>query len=429
VKVAALWSYSVGEIPDQVTVYEREAKGGTLYLRWRARRLTGERNWSLKSLKVKLRDERGRVQDDVREWATQRAREKYNALIAPRPNAVRLVVAVTIAESRRRVTDPLAGRYPVDSGYRRSVLRALDYAASVWGATRPWGTVTRTDLRALWRRRLNELRAEGFAGVRGAEILISRILTVSQWLKDEGMLLLEACVAPKHWKQELRADWATLSGARTDYQPDRPRHSVEELRKILAVAHRVDPRLHLALELGAEMRNGQVVRALRSDLDLEAGTFKVPGRGKKRGALQVLTAGQLFAAREAVTTGYLRDLERAGGDYPLFPAGQMPGGRSAKWVAAERHRTAKPVGTRTMQDYFHAAEGLAGVARVKGRAFYGLRRAHVDATKAAGISREGLKAAGGWADSQMPDMIYSEQDARYAADEAARHRATVRGES
>jgi hypothetical protein len=43
-----------------------------------------------------------------------------------------------------------------------------------------------------------------------------------------------------------------------------------------------------------------------------------------------------------------------------------------------------------------------------------VRRAAVDAAKAAGISREGLQAHGGWSDTQMPDRIYADQEASRA---------------
>ena len=47
----------------------------------------------------------------------------------------------------------------------------------------------------------------------------------------------------------------------------------------------------------------------------------------------------------------------------------------------------------------------------------------------AGISREGLQQHGGWADTQMPDRIYADQQAGYAQDEARDIRAIIRGET
>ena len=147
----------------------------------------------------------------------------------------------------------------------------------------------------------------------------------------------------------------------------------------------------------------------------------------KRGTVVKLTEGQIVACYAALS-GYLAELESAGGDYRLFPAGQLPGGRSGSPHAVERHRHAKPIGRRRIIEWFHAAEGLAGIESVPGRAAYGLRRAAVDAAKVLGISREALKEHGGWADTQIPDRIYADQEAEFARDEARAVREQIRGE-
>jgi integrase len=206
------------------------------------------------------------------------------------------------------------------------------------------------------------------------------------------------------------------------------------MRAILAHAGAVDPRLALVLALGAELRIGQVRRARRQDLSLEAGTFVVHGRGKKGGETIDLTAGQLVVVREALATGYLRDVEAAYqahalDDYRLFPQGQMPGGRSGAPVATvARHADAQPLDERTLIVWFREAEALAGVESQRGRAFYGLRRQAVDAAKEGGISREGLQHLGGWSDSQVPDRIYADQESKVHRAEAAQVRARIRGE-
>jgi hypothetical protein len=80
----------------------------------------------------------------------------------------------------------------------------------------------------------------------------------------------------------------------------------------------VDPRTELAVEVGAELRLGQVLRVMRSELDLTArdlapygtpyGKLKVRGRGKKGGETIVLTLEQR-AAIDRSLAGYLSDLE------------------------------------------------------------------------------------------------------------------------
>jgi len=423
-----VWSASVGEIPFQVTVYERAPKGGVLYLRWRRRGSKGP-NWGHESLKRKLRDEAGTIDAETERWARGEAERKRLELIGRLPEQMRPREPFTLGDARRVVVDPATGKYPVDTPHRREVLRALDTAILAFGKERLWTDLDRADLRSLWRQRITELYGQGLDGLRGAEVTLTRVLAVAAWLRDEGKIPTTACVAARTWKQHLRDDWRQLTGARADYEPKRPRYTLEEMRKILAAAPQVDPRLELLVALGAELRLGQVLRARRSDLNLEAGAFTVPGIRGKRGVREYLTGGQIAAAGTALTVGYLKALEAASGDFPLFPQGQMPGGRSGAPVAAERHRCAKPIGRRTALDWFHEAEQLAGVPHVEGRGWYGLRRAGVDAAKAAGISREGLKAHGGWTDAQMPDQVYAEQDTERARREAQSIRAKIRGEA
>jgi integrase len=307
-------------------------------------------------------------------------------------------------------------------------MREVERAARIWNDA-PWATIRRADLRALWRQRIAELRGTGATGLRGAEITAARVLAVAQWLRDEELIPSDAGVPRRTWKEELRNDWLELSGERSVPAPNRPRHTLEEMRQILLAARAVDPRFHLLMVLGAEVRLGQVVRCRRSDLDLAKGLLTVHGRRGKRGVLVELTAGQRQVAREAVTTGYLRELERIAPDYPLFPAGQMPGGRKGDDAhAVARHLEAEPVNRKTIHEWFHAAEVVAKVPSVAGRAAYGVKRAAVDAVKAAGISREGLMAHAGWTDTQMADRVYADQQAEHARHEAAAMRAKIRGE-
>jgi len=427
--VATAWQYTVGQLPYQVTAYERLAKGGVVYLRWRAATKHG-RNWRHKSLQFVLRDERGRVMRDAEQRAQGEAAKQLAALITGLPKT-EAAPRLTIRQGRDLAFEAQTGKYPTNTPHRREVDRALAFAIAILGEDRTWDSIRKADLRRLWRVRIEQIRKKQKAGLRGAEVLVSRILTIAEWLRSEDMIPSTACIASKHWKQELAADWRELTKAEADYEPARPRHTQMQLRKLLEVAPRVDPRFALVLALGAELRLGQVVRARRADLDLGAGTFAVRRRGKKRGTIVKLTAGQLAAARAAVgPAGYLMQLEAQGGDYPLFPQGQLAGGRKGEDPkAVERHRAASPLNRRTLIAWFKAAESLAKIPHVVGRGAYGLRRASVDGAKAQGISREALKEHGGWTDSQMPDQVYADQEADYARDEARDVRAKIRGET
>lgn len=421
-----VWEESVGFLPWKVTVYEEPSRKGTLYLRWRQ-----DGNWKKKSLKRPLRTPRGRIDLETRRWALNEAQAQYARLVAGVPvEEVTPAAPMSIAQGLAAAIDSKTGKYPTDTLHRREVVREMERAIAQWGANTPWETIKRKDIRKLWRHRINELRAEKQAGLRGAEVTIQRVFAVASWLRNEEEIPAGACAAWKTWKDELRADWIELSGERALPDVSRPRHSLEEMRKIMAVAGRVDPRLELALALGAELRLGQVIRCRRSDLNLEHKTFTVRGKGHKRGETVMLTDGQIRVVNHHLTAGYLRDLERAAADYPLFPAGQLRGGRNMKDPRATlRYQlSAKPINRSVLDGWFHDAEDLADVPKVKGRAAYGLRRQSVDAAKAANISREGLQRLGGWVDTQVPDAIYAEQEAGYAREEARDVRAKLRGE-
>jgi len=332
---------------------------------------------------------------------------------------------MTVGEAAEVALDPATGRWSRQTGHGKEVARALQLAAEHWGADRPWGTLTRGDWRSLWRWRLTVLREAGHGGHRGTELVVQRAATVARWLVEEGHVV--RIVGPeREWRLRLAEDYHRLAG--DGPEPRRPRHTLEELRRILQAAEQADPRFRLLLALGAELRLGQVVRCRRRDLDLQRGTLTVRGRGRKRGVVVELTAGQQAAAREALE-GYLSELEGSGQDYPLFPCGQLPGGRSgAARACPTRHLSAHPVGRRWVVAQFAMVEAAAGVPHRPGRGAYGIRRAAVDAVKALGVSREGLMAHGGWTDTAVPDRIYAEQQAEYARQEAARLRARVRNE-
>jgi hypothetical protein len=427
-----VWTYTAGTLPHAVTAYERATKGNVVYLRWRTTTKKG-RNWAHKSLGFTLRDKHERI-DPAREKDAQEAANLQLARLLVGLPKEEVATRLTLNDGWTRISDRKTGKYPTNTPHRREVERAMKYVMAVWGQDRPWDSIKKADLRGLWRRRIEELAAEGERGLRGAEVTVARLLGVAGWLRDEELIPATACVPSRHWKRDLADDWRTITEARSDYEPERPRHTLDEMRAILKVAPQVDPRFGLILALGAELRPGQVLRAMRSDLAIDKTTrtvamFTVRPKGRKRGVVEFLTPGQVESVLDAFTTGYLRVLEAAGGDYPLFPATQLTGGRSGDPRAEERHRSAKPVNRRTLQEWFREAEALAKIPHQPGRSTYGLRRAAVDAAKAEGISREALKEHGGWTDSQMPDQVYADQESEKAREEARDVRAKIRGES
>jgi integrase len=267
--------------------------------------------------------------------------------------------------------------------------------------------------------------------VRTTEITVSRLNTAATWLRRRKRITRDAALLPPDWRAELLEHWRGVTKATRDPQPSRPRHTLDQLRKLLTSAEEVDPRLGLLLQLGAEYRLGQVVRSHRTDLDLDAGTLFVHGRGRKGGELIALTEGQMAAVRRALGGYLLEDEERflaKGTDYLLFPSGRLKRWREDVPRLGDGVDRTKPLSRRWIIKNFHLAEDMAGVPRVKGRAAYGLRRQNVDAANAAGISRHGLQASGGWSSTKVADEVYREQENQLGREEARRVRAKTRGE-
>ncbi len=415
------WSESVGFLPHKVTAFENPEKHAVVYLRWRA-----AGNWRKRSLGVRLRDERGKIRQDVRVAVMAEAQTQHEILSGKRAasSPARLTIGDTWA-----VISSHDGLYPVLTPHAKEVGRSLAAAARILGPRLPWDLIDRAYIRRIGRTRIDELRARGRDGYRTAEITVQQVLAVAAWLRDEGKVSATACLAPRRWREDLRNYWSDSAGSTTPPEPAQPRHTLQEMREILAAAPLVDPRFALLLAFGPELRLGQVARARRSDLDESKRILHIRGRRKKRGTKVALTDGQLAAWLTAKAT-YLAELDNKLMDYPLFPRGQMPGGRTGKGVATvQRHGFAAPIGRTAIRKWFAEAERKAKVSHVTGRGAYGLRRAAVDAAKERHIGREALEAFGGWADTQIPDMVYADQEAAYARNEAAEIRAMIRGES
>lgn len=439
------WTESVGELPYKVTVYENAARKEILYLRWRGRDAKGVPNWLVESLGKKLRTENGRIVAATQEWARAQANEKYAELLLGLPADQRPVAPVaplTILQALELACDKETGCYPKDSPHRREVSRELRHASRILGERLPFNAIRKTHLVKLWRNRHAELAAKGEVGARGAEVTVARLLAIAEWLRDDNRIDEVACKAWKDWKSQMR----TEAGAPDPY---RPRHTREDALAIMAVADQVDPRLGLAMAIGAELRGGQVVRCRRSDLTLEVdseswGTCRVGGRGKKRGTVVHLTRKQREAVDRALA-GYLAPLESMAIDYPLFPAGKLAGRKAvggetkggvrrgytmegSELHARPEQAEAAPIGASILDDWFREAEQLAGVEHVPGRSWYGLRRVFLDKAVEEGLSKEALMEHGGWADTQVPEQIYRNKVKTKAGREARDARSRYRGE-
>jgi integrase len=248
---------------------------------------------------------------------------------------------------------------------------------------------------------------------------VSALYTVWDHLVERHGDAFPASPRPARMKARLRADWEKVTGENTKllqwqrkkkFRYDRPeleklfpnlgavrtvtvtrgrkhRREVEEVRALC------DPRVRLVVEIGAELRPGQVLRAMRSMLDMEHGIGGY-GLGRFHGSL-VGTNGKPGQdvdlhpemrehLEHVLTKGYLAELEAAYesgalADYPLFPGGKLVAGR-IPLRRVEKHPTRHLSKSQAIA-YWRVFESAVGVPHVEGRSFFGLRRGLTDVAR------------------------------------------------
>jgi hypothetical protein len=363
-------------------------------------------------------------------------------------------IGATIGEAELLITDPATGKYPHPSPFRDELVRALRFAAQLWGAETSWAAIDESHWTALLRRRCEQLVAKDCKAVRATEITVSRLITVVGWLRDTKRISRDAAAWPRDWKRQITVHWKGVTGSDRDPQPDRQRYTLEEFQRILANAD-FDPRLDLLLRLAVGLRPGQVARARRSDLKLppivvqkdergndltDYGTLVVHGAGKKGGGVVDLTRGQRAIVEHALSgNGYLARVEgeyqrKERADYRLFPSGYVVGrvgmlrGKATKLALASGADFARHVTPSWIRKNWRRAEARAGIEHLTGRCTYGQRRLTVDVGVAEGLSPSGIQGIGLWADTTMPLTVYAEAENRAGRREARPVRARMLGE-
>lgn len=431
----ARWSAEVGLYPYKVIVEENPHRRGALYFRWWVTGLDNWRRESLGNLKKgkAIRGEDGQVNPDVAQWAVEQAMRKSQELSGTLSTAA-TARRLTVGEIEDLITDCSTGRYPHDTAFRRELVRALRFAASIWGKDTPIDTIDEARWTKLIRARVTDLVAREKVGLTSTEITVSRIATALRWLRKQKKIPPGAGEIDEEWKADLRAFRRGLTNTKRDPEPYRPRHSVDEMRKLLRSAPFVDPRMAILLIVTAELRLGQTSRAMRSDLKLEAaehGELHVYGAGHKGGEVVELTRGMRIVI-DAYLTGFLKPLEdewlASSKDYPLFPAGRLLGRKKGDPSFGKKMRTEDHVSREWIIKTFHAVEVKAEVPYIKGRGPYGLRRMPVDIALEEELGEQGLKALGGWSSTTVPKGVYAERENRIGRRAARDFKAKLRGE-
>jgi hypothetical protein len=449
-----VWQYRKGEYTNSVTAVERVDRDRTIEVRWWIPSL---RKYQRKSLGFGIRDHHGVVLLEKEQEAVRQTQAIYDSLMSGRSplDAHREGDApLTLQEGFDLATAVPTGLYVVESEHLRDTRRAARDVVAVIGRTgrgelRTWDSLNNSAARELWLGLAKRYKAEQLGGPAWTERCVVALIQVSQWLVAEERAS-RGLVMKKQWRDQLRREWEQFTGTRIEKST--PRHSEAEIRLIFAALSdgRVDPRIALALELGAEARLGQVRRLMRSNVDLsEIGAFKlgrvvVHGSGKKLGVVRDLTPEERNAIDRALA-GYLRDLEemyQSGlrEDYPMFPAGRLcydiPPSRIPRAKReyspirlAKISVTDSPIDDRTLNDHFHALERVAGVECIPGRGWYGIRRRATDVYEDYEKDERVLNDQTGHKKSETRREVYQEREREVIRARSAETRRNVRAKA
>ena len=452
-----VWTYSYGPKPYTVFAFERPERGNQVFVRWtnlsKRDQREGLHRREKQGLGIVVRDpDTGRLDPKLVRTAELQVQQFHARLITgslPQTAAERAAEklpaqptaeTLTLREGFRLALDPKRGKYASVETRRYDDMTL--YESRLFGlkpGTKPlinpeitWRELQLRDIRALWRTMADKyVRTDGREfGIRVSEQIVDAIFSVASWLREESHIAPDVARPPDGWRKRLREEWSQ----RTDEQlhrPHRPRHTVDEFRRIFAALNdpRVDPRIRLAIELAAECRTGQVLRCTRrmltvtdvdpSDYDsLPAGALGqviIPGAGKKHGETVVLTPEQRRAVDDALA-GYLANYETAWkteevDDYYLFPGSRMRmlDDTGARWTRRVRAGV-KPMSRDGARVAFKELEAIAKVDHIPRRGWYGLRRQAADMAETATNDDRVKDRLGGWQDSETRKSIYQDRE-------------------
>jgi integrase len=425
------WSESFGVYGATIRIAEPEP-GGVLYLLW----LDKKGKQQKRSLGHRDRRE-GKREALAAASAMMQANAAVRGVVVinPQPQPERQTkqdapAPLTLAQGVARMFDPLKGAYATVNEHVRQAKRYTEAAVALLDQDLTWEDFTAGTMMYLVR--LMAQRSRDGSGANAAEKTCVMLYAVASWLRQEGLIPDSAAIPKANWKVKLREEWRALTGHRVEVQ--RPRHQVDEVAAIFAALPKADPRLRLLIELAAELRAGQAVRAKRSDLILDEqvggfglGRFIVHGAGKKHGETVDLHPELRALVDEVLSTGYLSEAEAAYqsgeiSDYFLFPTGKLQGGAYVPLYRA----TDKPLSDHTLREKFGELEAIAGVEHRRGRAFYGLRRQATDLAPEFAQDAQVLNRISGHSDSATRERIYQDPQNERVRARAAEARRNMR---
>lgn len=253
------WSESFGVYGATIRVSERDP-GGVLYLLWvdkegkQRKRTLGHRDRKL-----------GRKQAlELANGMAKGLAQVTAPIPAPEPEREAAPEPLTLAQGIANAFDLDSGMYPKETKHSREARRLAERGAEILGPELRWAELTPGKVQYLVR--VLARHSEQGRGARTAEYMCDMLYGVANWLRQEELIPETAALPKRNWKVKLKQEWQTLTGHSVEAK--RPRHSVQEVAAIFDALPQADPRVWLLVELAAELRAGQAVRARRSDLVL-----------------------------------------------------------------------------------------------------------------------------------------------------------------
>jgi integrase len=290
----------------------------------------------------------------------------------------------------------------------RRAARDIEWAIGTdgFGRQRTWDELRYSQVRELWLRLAQRFVSTGQGGRTWTERCVVTLRQVSNWLLFEEKI--ERAIPIRHtWRDQLGREWEQITAA-PKVERDL-RHTEEEITRIFAVLNHedVDPRIALALELGAEARLGQVRRLRRSNIDLS------PIVAFSLGRLVVEGRPSLGSGARIPGRGTHRLLRVPGRQAPLGHTSKPPAPpRLADDRASGASGANRPArqADRTMTDMFHALERVAGVEPGEGRGWYGVRRIATAVFEDYESDERVLNSATGHSSSEMRRKRYQQRN-------------------
>jgi hypothetical protein len=205
---------------------------------------------------------------------------------------------------------------------------------------------------------------------------ISWLFTLARWGFDRLKLKRQPAL-PQHWGDTVTTIWTQITNRKPKVV--REFHTLTEMRQLFSVRDRMDPRFENMVSVALGSRLGQTRRAMRSDLVLRPyafarGRFTTPSGGRKKPSLEIDVSSRAERAWQKAFDTYLKPWEdryqaREITNYHLYPGGTLAD------IAQSTGDPDWPCLTESyLGELFDQAEAIAGITKVAGRRFHGLRR-------------------------------------------------------